>query len=146
MTAVLRIEVVRHGSPEYRAIVDLRYRVLREPLGLDFSPEQLAAEQDDVYLAARMNGELVGCLLFTKLQPDCWQMRQVAVDPEHQGQGIGSQLVRESERIARMEGVTEIILHARQTAVEFYLKLDYELYGDPFVEVGLPHRSMRKRP
>jgi ribosomal protein S18 acetylase RimI-like enzyme len=141
----MSLERVLHGSEAYYEMVELRRRVLRRPLGLDFTPEQLATEAGDIHLAVRAEGRVIGCLLFTKLQPDRWRMRQVAVDPECQRQGIGSELVRGSERLARAEGVSEIVLHARQTAVDFYLRLGYEIFGDPFEEVGIPHRSMRKR-
>ena len=71
-------------------------------------------------------------------------MRQVAVDESYQSKGIGRALVEYCEQVARDEQFTEIILHARETAVAFYLKLGYEVYGEPFIEVGIPHRNMRK--
>jgi predicted GNAT family N-acyltransferase len=37
-----------------------------------------------------------------------------------------------------------MILHAREAAVPFYLKLGYALAGEPFEEVGIPHRAMEK--
>ena len=36
-----------------------------------------------------------------------------------------------------------MVLHARQTAVPFYERLGYETYGEPFVEVTIPHIAMR---
>ena len=36
-------------------------------------------------------------------------------------------------------------LHAREAAVPFYERLGYLSEGEPFDEVGLPHRAMRKR-
>jgi predicted GNAT family N-acyltransferase len=35
-------------------------------------------------------------------------------------------------------------LHARQTAVAFYERLRYAVDGEPFMEIGLPHRTMTK--
>jgi predicted GNAT family N-acyltransferase len=37
-----------------------------------------------------------------------------------------------------------MVLHARDTAVPFYEALGYEAFDDPFVEVAIPHRKMRK--
>jgi predicted GNAT family N-acyltransferase len=37
-----------------------------------------------------------------------------------------------------------MILHARATAVPFYLRLGYTVVGEPFEEVGIPHRGMEK--
>ena len=71
-------------------------------------------------------------------------MRQVAVEPDLQGQGIGAEMVRLSEQVGSEKGFTEMILHARDTAVAFYLRLGYEIVGEPFEEVTIPHREMRK--
>jgi predicted GNAT family N-acyltransferase len=72
-------------------------------------------------------------------------MRQVAVNDKSQRSGIGSRLVAYSEEYAREHGYETMELNARQTAVPFYLRLGYEITGDPFTEVGLPHRKMQKR-
>jgi predicted GNAT family N-acyltransferase len=38
-----------------------------------------------------------------------------------------------------------MVLHARETAVPFYLKLGYEVVGGQFEEVGIPHFKMEKK-
>lgn len=73
------------------------------------------------------------------------RMRQVAVVPELQGQGIGRAMVEYSEALARTVGFTRMILHARETAVAFYEKLGYAKVGERFVEVTIPHWAMAKR-
>jgi predicted GNAT family N-acyltransferase len=35
-------------------------------------------------------------------------------------------------------------LHARDTAVPFYLNLGYACVGEPFTEVGIGHQEMEK--
>ena len=47
-----QIQTVLHGSLEYQAAVELRRRVLRRPLGLDFTEEELRAEEDQVHFVA----------------------------------------------------------------------------------------------
>jgi ribosomal protein S18 acetylase RimI-like enzyme len=71
-------------------------------------------------------------------------MRQVAVDFDRQRRGIGKALVTRSEGLARSSGYTTMTLHARETAVAFYQALGYEIFDEPFVEVTVPHRKMRK--
>jgi GNAT superfamily N-acetyltransferase len=73
------------------------------------------------------------------------QMRQIAVVPESQRQGIGRALVEYSEAWARNAGYRRMILHARETAAAFYEKLGYAKVGDRFVEVTLYHWAMEKR-
>ena len=138
------IREIEHGSGDYTATIELRRRVLRAPLGLDFDPQDLAAEVGDFHMAAFIEGRLVGCLVLTP-HGSALKMRQVAVEPGLQRGGVGTLLVESSEALARREGFVEIVLHARETAVPFYLRLGYELVGEPFEEVTLPHRAMRKR-
>ncbi len=133
-----------HGSEEYKKEVALRYKVLREPLGLNFTEEQLDAEDRDTHLVAFLEGKIVACLILTEITPSTIKMRQVAVDSSLQSQGIGGKLVKYSEDYARKEGFSRVLVHARDTAVPFYLKHDYEIIDEPFEEVGIPHRKMTK--
>lgn len=137
-------KIIEHNSPEYWQEVDLRYRVLRQPLGLEFKEEDLAAEADQIHMCAYHNGKLAGCLLLVIVDENTVKMRQVAVEPELQRQGIGQKLVSYAEYYAIENGYCRIELHARQTAVHFYLDLAYQIIGDPFLEVGIPHRKMVK--
>jgi predicted GNAT family N-acyltransferase len=138
------IRIAPHDSPEYWQAVDLRMRVLRIPLGLDLTEEQLVAEDTDAHLVAIEADRVVGCLVLTPKSGDIVKMRQVAVEPELQGSGLGTKMVAASEDWALQNGYQRIELSARDTAVPFYLKLSYETVGDPFVEVSIPHRKMEK--
>jgi predicted GNAT family N-acyltransferase len=138
------IRIAPHGTPEYWQAVDLRLRVLRIPLGLDFTEEQLSAEDTDSTLVAVEGDKVVGCLVMTPKSSDIVKMRQVAVEPELQGSGLGTQMVAVSEDWAIRNGYQRIELNARDTAVPFYLRLNYQIVGDPFVEVSIPHRKMEK--
>jgi putative acetyltransferase len=48
------------------------------------------------------------------------------VDPDHTGEGIGRALVEELERIARKEGLEQIVVPASLNAVGFYETLGFE--------------------
>jgi predicted GNAT family N-acyltransferase len=124
--------------------VELRRRILRRPLGLDFSDEELAEEAADVHFVALDGSRLVGCLVMVPLDTGSVKMRQVAVEPDMRGKGIGARVVVASEDWARDSAYKQIELNARDTAVPFYLRLGYEIEGDLFEEVGIPHLKMRK--
>lgn len=136
---------VPHGSPEYMQAVALRLHVLREPLGLNFSPEELAREADHFHLTAYLAESLVGCLVLVPLEAGEIKMRQVAVAPDWQGGRVGSEMVKEAERFARERGFKLMTLHARQNVVPFYSRLGYTTEGDVFEEVTIPHQKMLKR-
>lgn len=141
----ISIHQIEFATPEYDDAVRLRYEVLRRPLGLDFTPEQLATEYAQIHLAAYNEaGRLVGYLNLTAVDDDTVQMRQVAVAPTQQSRGVGTELVRHSEWLAQQTGFQRIILHVREPAVPFYARLDYMLVGEPFEEVTIRHRHMEK--
>lgn len=141
----MRIHSIAFGTPEFDEAVRLRYEVLRAPLGLDYTAEQLAEEYDQIHLAAYADsGELLAYLNLTPLDAATVKMRQVAVSPLVQGKGIGTALVAESEGYATTLGFQRMVLHARETAVPFYLRLGYVVEGEKFEEVTVPHWRMRK--
>lgn len=140
----LRFQTVPYGSSEYRETVALRSAILRRPLGLVFSPEQLAAERNDRHLACYLGERLAGCLILRGLDRERVQMRQVAVQEDLQGRGIGRVLVQEAETVAQSLGFSTMVLHARKSAVAFYEKLGYSRVGERFFEVTLPHWEMVK--
>lgn len=136
---------ISFASPEYDDAVRLRYEILRRPLGRVFEPEQLAVEFEQQHLGAYgPDGALLGCLSLLYVDADTVKMRQVAVAAEAQGKGIGTRLVAYAEAVARRTGMRRMILHARETAVPFYLGLGYTISGLPFEEVGIPHAFMEK--
>ncbi|MCC6410177.1 MAG: GNAT family N-acetyltransferase [Saprospiraceae bacterium] len=136
---------IEFATPEYDDAVRLRYEVLRKPLGLEYTPEQLAAEYDNYHLAAYTNnGQLIGYLNLTPFEGRAIKMRQVAVEPHAQGLGTGRKLVEASEILARKMGYQTMVLHARESAVAFYQKLDYKVVGERFEEVSIPHFFMEK--
>lgn len=143
-TMAITVQEIAFNSEEYHRTVELRDEVLRRPLGLTFSPEQLAAEGSDMHLAAIENGAVIACAILTPLSEHRVKMRQVAVAPLHQGTGIGRRLVEYCETVARQRGFTEMFLHARATVVPFYEKSGYCTVGEEFVEVTIPHRVMMK--
>ena len=111
------------ATPEYDAAVALRYRVLREPLGLTFEPDDLALEYNQIHLAAYgTQHQLWAYLNLTPLDDKTVKMRQVAVEPMLKGKGIGKDLVAYSELLSRKKGVVKLGLHVRDTAGGFISK------------------------
>lgn len=134
-----------HGSADYWKAVELRRAVLRFPLGLDFTDEELEAEAGQLTLLAfDSEGVLSGCLVLVALAGGTVQMRQVATHPDCQGRGVGREMVSESERWAIENGFTRMYLHARKVVVGFYEKLEYQVCSEEYEEVGIPHLSMEK--
>jgi predicted GNAT family N-acyltransferase len=141
----MRYDIIEFGTPEYDEEVRLRYEILRKPLGLEYTEEQLATEYADTHLGIYDDKDnLIGCLILTPKSDGIVKMRQVAVAAELQGQGVGRYMVDVSEHIARHQGFHRIELNARDTAIPFYEALGYISEGEVFLEVGIEHRFMWK--
>lgn len=138
------ITEIQHDSDGYRDMVALRYRVLREPLGLDYTPEFLAAEAHDRHFAVWRDGALVGGAILHDYGNGIARLRQVVVAPEAQGTGVGKALVSHFEHTARAMGFHTARLLSREEVRGFYEALGYRADGEPFIEVTLPHRWMTK--
>ena len=140
-----RIKTVAYGSPAYEKTVALRDEILRKPLGMKFTAEQLAAEIHQVHIAAfDENENVVGCCVL-RLNNDKTKMRQVAVAANLQRTGIGKALCLYCEAFAKSQNHRLIYCHARTHAAAFYEKLGYKIAGEPFTEVGIKHYRMEKR-
>jgi GNAT superfamily N-acetyltransferase len=140
----LAIREVAHGSPEYDEGERLRIRVLRDPIGVPRDPAERAEERTLRHVAAFEGERMVGYLMLADQGNGAVRMRQVAVDFDRQRRGIGKALVVRSEELARKSGYQTMLLHAREPAVPFYAALGYEVFDEPFIEVTIPHRKMRK--
>ena len=141
------IKAILFGSQEYQKMVDLRRKVLRIPLGLDFSEEDLNKDINSHLLACfNMEKEVIGCCVVDiHPQNSSFKVRQMAVNPLFQSMGIGKELIRSVETLAKEEKINSIHLHARKVAIDFYKKQGYNIVGDEFMEVNIPHFRMEKR-
>ncbi len=141
----MALKQIDHGSKEYRQMVDLRNEILRRPLGLTFAPEELAREKEDILIGAFDDDEMLACCLMTKADNNSLRLRQMAVQNNLQGKGIGASMMYFAETVARDKGYKKLFMHARKSAIGFYEKLGYKTVGDEFEEVTLPHYVMEKR-
>ncbi|MES2794799.1 MAG: GNAT family N-acetyltransferase [Bacteroidota bacterium] len=136
--------LIVHGSEQYLQMVSLRTEVLRKPLGLVYTESQLESEKSDLLLGAFENGQIIGCCILTPIENNQIQLRQMAVENGSQGKGIGAELIRFAEKITQEKGFDSIMMHARKSAIGFYQKLDYQIVGEEFHEVSIPHFVMEK--
>jgi predicted GNAT family N-acyltransferase len=140
----LKISFVDFGSKKYKEALKLRQAVLREPLGLEYTQQQLAAEQNELFTVAYFEDKLVGCLQLKPLNAHELKVRQVAVSLNYRGKGIGVALMKFAEQYAKDCTYTKLVLAARQDAFAFYAKLGYQQIGDNFIDVTLTHCMMEK--
>lgn len=142
------LRIVDYLTEDHKKTIHLRNQVLREPLGIKFTEQDLADEANAIHLAYFIDKEdeeyLVGSCFLTPYNDKTLKLRQMAVHPSSQGQGIGHKLITFAEQIAKEKGYTYLYLHAREEALGFYKKQNYKQESDVFEEVGIPHYEMIK--
>ncbi len=139
------IKVFSFNSAEYRQSLELRYRILRKPLNLQFTEAELKKDETDTHIGLFSGDTIIACLILSKHKDEKMKMRQVAVDKIHQGKGLGKKLSLAAEEYAKEIGFKIMFCHAREVAVPFYQKLGYRVVGERFTEVNIPHFAMEKQ-
>ncbi len=141
----MALKIIDHGTAEYQQMVRLRDEVLRKPLGLSFTKEELEKEKDHLLIAAYEDDIIMGCCMLVEENPKTTRLRQMAVTNNIQRKGIGKALMLFAENLARDRGYHKITMHARKDAVGFYEKMGYRIVGEEFVEITIPHYVMEKK-
>jgi GNAT superfamily N-acetyltransferase len=141
----MALKIIDHGTNEYRQMIKLRDDLLRRPLGLTFSPDELEHEKDNLLIGAFEDETMLGCCMLVEEKPGTVRLRQMAVLNDLQGKGIGKALMQFAENLARDRGYKLLTMHARKNAIGFYEKMGYKIRGDEFVEVTIPHYVMEKK-
>ena len=137
---------VDFGSSRYDELVELRYKVLLEPLGLKFLDMYREKEMNYMHIGCveSLDDNLVGGLMLVPVNDEEIRLMQVAVDSKYQREGVGREMVKYAEKRAREAGYSRIVMHAMLSVVHFYEKLGYRQEGDIFEENGITFARMVK--
>lgn len=136
-------KLIEYGSDGWKSAVQLREEILRKPLGSFFTDEELEEERSHLHIVGFNGNELIATAVLVS-EGDVMKMQRVVVKEVNQGSGIGSKMMTFCEKIARENKKHQIYCHARDTAVNFYLKNNYLAKGEYFPEDGIPHLLMYK--
>lgn len=124
----------------------LRYQELRAPWRQEKGSEVDELESVAVHrMVCAENGDVVAVGRLHKVSTTHAQIRFMAVDSKHQGQGLGNLVLAALEQEAVRQGVTQIDLNARDVALGFYQANDYQLVKEAHTLYGaVKHFSMVK--
>jgi GNAT superfamily N-acetyltransferase len=139
------IKTIQPFTDDYKEMVELRVKSLLEPIGVPSSYIQPEKEKDDIFIAAFLNDMIIGCCILTRVDDNTVQLRQMAVLEEYRGKKIGNAIIEFAEKIAKEQGFSILMMHARNPVLEFYKKAGYEIAGEQFFEVGMGHHRMEKK-
>jgi predicted GNAT family N-acyltransferase len=129
------------GLSEITQVRQVRFLVLRKPLGLPYEETLFAGDEnpDTRHLVAYLNSQPIGCLtlmppetISNEKQPTISvQLRGMAILEELQGMGVGSKMLGYVSELAR-EHHWDLWCKARQSAVAFYAASGWRVVGDVF--------------
>jgi len=117
---------------EWEDYYDLRYRILRAPLGKERGSERNDGDESGLHFALFDKKLIVGIARLDRLDEVTSQVRFVAIEKTKQGTGLGKKLMTSIENEATALGHARMILHARDYALPFYLNLGYENHGESY--------------
>lgn len=140
----LELSVINYESELYPEVLNLRNNVLRLPLGLELTEDDVIEDKNQYIIIGQRDSKVVACLMLKILDKDTVKFRQMAVDPIMQQSGIGTLLINYAENFCFLNEYSKLELNARKSAKGFYLQLGYQLVGEHFTEVGIPHIKMMK--
>jgi predicted GNAT family N-acyltransferase len=140
----IRIVEATLGSDVYQQSLMLREAVLRTPLGLRLTTEELEDDARRRHFCALSHGSVVGSVSLKPIDRETLQLRQMAVAEDRRRERIGAELLERAEGFARREGFRRIVLNARLGAEGFYARFGYQAEGEPFDENTIPHIRMSK--
>lgn len=143
---MIRFIDIEFGSSRYQELLDLRYKILLQPLGLKFLDAYREQEATFLHIGCIENStdELIGGLILVPVDDEEIRVMQVAVDVVHQGEGIGKKLIEQAEKVAKEIGYNRLVMHAMLSVVGFYEKLGFVQEGDMFEEKGINFIRMVK--
>lgn len=142
---------------DFAELKRVRYEVLRRPLGMqatDPHPLDVPGRGFHVVAKQKQQQQMVGTASFAfffhdddgasaEEKPTTGRLYQMAVVSSAQRCGVGRQLVERVLSEARARGCSQVVLHARFYAVDFYKKLGFTECGPRFQEIGMEHAEMR---
>lgn len=133
------------GGRDLAQIRNLRYEILRKPLGMPFS-ETLFPEDEyesTIHLLALAHKELVGVASLLVDDSDSIQLRGMAVAHALQRFGVGQRIVEAATKIAT-EKNKSLWCKSRFAAIGFYERQGWSQFGDLFdIPIVGPHIVMK---
>jgi predicted GNAT family N-acyltransferase len=143
-----QLKLVEYGSDEYYQAAQLRYDLFYQEHNISFESIFESQEKQDLHLAitASSGNRVLAYGRLGQNSLDEFQIYQMVVLPECQGQGLGKRILQALTEAAIERGASRLILNARVTKVKFYQKFDFESVGEVFASsmTGVPHIKMQK--
>ena len=135
---------VEFGSGRYQELLDLRYRILLQPLGLKFLDSFREQEAGFLHIGCidSVSDKLIGGLIMVPVDNEEIRIMQVAVDDTRQGEGIGKKLIEYAEKKKALTLSVWLKTFKPTGSIHYQQK---HLYSCPFLLTLLAYSACRHR-
>jgi GNAT superfamily N-acetyltransferase len=140
---------------EFEEYYRLRYERLRKPQGVPPGGEREGQIEDSsTHLIAEVDGRIVGAtslVVGMRRDPDSGarhvyvRWRNLAIDEEFEGRGIGAALSAAVEERARAIGAKELVGNSRAENVHYFERFGFVAVGPGEDLLGIKHVAIVKR-
>ena len=132
------------NQAELEGALAVRNRVFVQEQQIPAEEEIDAADGSAVHAIAMADGIVIGAGRLVLQGDGSGKIGRMAVDREHRRKGIGGRILELLECEGRVRGCAVATLHAQEYIKDFYCRRGYSEFGEPFLEVDIPHVAMRK--
>ena len=144
-SSLMHLRFIGIDSSEYDQALQLRYQLFYQEHSI--SLETIASSQEKKYQHLALVNAKEQVLAYGQLgqnNVDEFQIYQMVVEPRHQRQGFGRQILETLVDRAITQGAQRLVLHARVTKVRFYERSGFVTTGEvfPSPQTGVPHIKM----
>ncbi len=125
-----------------QAAKSVRRQVFFKEMGIDEATDFDGSDSDAVHVVAFRSEQPVAT---GRLLPAESRIGRMAVLRPLRGSGLGSAVLQKLVREAVRLEMGEVVLHAQEHAIGFYLRQGFSPEEPPFEEAGIAHQKMRRR-
>ena len=119
------------SKKEFEEYYFFRWKILRKPIGMALDSVKDDLEDESFHLIIKNKNRkiiAVGRMHFiNRKNKDSAQIRYMAVDDKYKRIGLGSKILKSFENKAMDHKMKKMILHARENALDFYIKNGYKI-------------------
>lgn len=130
------------SQSELKQAMAVRHKVFVEEQGIDEREECDRLDDSSLQFVVKAGGEVIGTARVRFVTGDCAKIERMAILKPFRKLGAGRTLL--TYILFHIEA-SQVILHARWTAINFYKACGFVETNGPFFEVGIKHVKMVKK-
>lgn len=138
----MKIQVVSDAS-NIAKCMEIRAEVFIVEQNVPEDEERDGLDDQCIHFLASTESESIGAARLNYLNDGYAKIQRVCVKEVARSEGIGAQIIKTMIEQVRADGIRNVIRLGSQThALDFYKKLGFQVFGDEYMDAGIPHFDM----